>query len=83
MAIIISAYLFLQFHRIYQRFLPLLKGRKRSRKAFELKYTATHEQVMKDIKDFEEYILDRNFKNTYLIHASEEDKLILDSINVK
>ena len=49
----------------------------------ELKYTATHEQVMKDIKDFEEYILDRNFKNTYLIHASEEDKLILDSINVK
>ena len=35
---------------------------KRSRKAFELKYTATHEQVMKDIKDFEEYIFGQEFQ---------------------
>ena len=36
---------------------------KRSRKVFELKYTATHEQVMKDIKDFfEEYIFGQEFQ---------------------
>ena len=34
----------------------------RSRKAFELKYTATHEHMMKDIKELEEYIFGQEFQ---------------------
>ena len=42
--------------------LAAVHASKRSRKAFKLKYTATHEQVMKDIKDFEEYIFGQEFQ---------------------